>query len=161
MRPRPRLHETAHQRRTGEIMNDDAYFEPPAHEVFGPQGVHVAALIERARHLTLDEARALAPVRDAAMDAALGGAWAAARGGALGGAWSAARGAAWAAARGAARGAAWDATDAALAAAWDAAGALVVRDILTTEDYDTLTRAWRTTIGPLHPDDPDMRGDAP
>ena len=24
------------------------------------------------------------------------------------------------------------------------------------EDYDTLTRAWRTAIGPIHPDDPDI-----
>ena len=104
--------------------------EPPAHEAFGPQGVHVAALIDRARHLTLDEVRALAPVR--------------------GDAWVAARAAAW--------DAAWDAaSDAARTAARDAAGALVVRDLIATEDYDTLTRAWREVIGPIHPDDPDLR----
>ena len=46
------------------------------HEAFGPQGVHVAALIEQARALTADRALALAAARDAAWDAA----WAAARG---------------------------------------------------------------------------------
>ena len=121
--------------------------ELPAHEAFGPQGVHVAALIERARHLTLDEVRTLAPVRDAAWDAA----------------WDAARDAAWDAARdaalGGARGGAWDAVWEATCAAWDAAWsavALVVRDLITTEDYDTLTRPWREVIGPIHPDDPDI-----
>ena len=100
----------------------------PAHEALGPQGVHVVALIERARHLTLDEVRALALVR--------GDDWVAA--------WDAARTAAWVAAWVAASDAAW------------AAGALVVRDLITTEDYDTLTRPWREAIGPIHPDDPEM-----
>ena len=39
------------------------------------------------------------------------------------------------------------------AAAW----ALVVRDLITQEHYDALTRPWRTVVGPLHPDDPDLR----
>ena len=39
--------------------------------------------------------------------------------------------------------------------------ALVVRDLITTDQYDTLTRTWREVIGPIHPDDPDMRGDTP
>ena len=115
-------------------MNDDRYFELPAPEVFGPQGAHVVALLDRARHLTPDEASELDAELDAAWDAA----------------WDAARGAAW----DAAWGAAWDAT-------WDAACGLVVRDLITTEDYDALTRTWREVIGPIHPDDPDMRGDAP
>ena len=67
-----------------------------------------------------------------------------------------------AAARDAARAAAWAAArDAARAAARDAARALVVRDLITTDQYDTLTRTWREVIGPIHPDDPDMRGDTP
>ena len=114
----------------------------PAHGALGPQGVHVAALIERARHLTLDEVRALAPVR--------GDAWVAARDAAWVAAWDAASDAAWDAAIDVARTAAW-------VAARDTAGALVVRDLLTAEDYDTLTRPWREAIGPIHPDDPDMR----
>ena len=50
------------------------------------------------------------------------------------------------AARDAARDAAWG-------AACGAACGLVVRDVITTEDYDILTRAWRTVIGPIHPED--------
>ena len=54
--------------------------------------------------------------------------------------------------------AAWDA---ARDAARDAALALVVRDLigqhdLTQAHYDTLTRPWRTVIGPLHEDDAPM-----
>ena len=144
-------------------MNDDTIFELPAREVFGPQGTHVVALIERMRRLTLDEARGLASARDAAWGAARDVAWDVAWDD---NAWSAAWGAAWDAARGAARDD--DALDDALGAAWDAARgaardnardavlALVVRDLITTDHYDTLTRAWRTTIGPIHPDDPEL-----
>ena len=100
--------------------------ELPASDVFGPQGEHVAALIERASHLTGDEAQKL--------DAA----------------WGAARDAAW----DAARDAAWDAAgDAAGDAAWDAAAALVVRDLISTAHYDTLTQPWASVIGKVHPDD--------
>jgi len=72
--------------------------------------------------------------------------------------------AARAAARDAARDAAWDA---ARAAAWDAAraaaGALVVRGLIKPgaswdrSAYDALTKPWRTVIGPIHPDDEDLR----
>ena len=123
-------------------MSDDTYFEPPAHAVFGPQGVHVAALIDLAGRLTPDETSALAAALAAARDAAWGAAW----------------DAVWDAAGDAARGAVLDAAwDAAWDAVWDAAGALVVRDLITTDHYDTLTRAWRTVIGPIHPEDPDIR----
>lgn len=57
-----------------------------------------------------------------------------------------------------------------LSAAWDAAGyaardaawALVVRDLIgrgrfTQEHYDILTGPWRKVVGPIHPDDEDMR----
>ena len=65
--------------------------------------------------------------------------------------------AAWDAARDAARGAARDAAwDAARGAARDAAWALVARDLISTEHYDTLTAPWRTVIGPIHPDDPNL-----
>ena len=63
-----------------------------------------------------------------------------------------ARDAAWAAAWAAATAAA---RDAARDAAWAAAG-LVVRDLISTEHYDELTRVVRTTLGPIHPDDPAM-----
>ena len=53
---------------------------------------------------------------------------------------------------------------AALAAAWYAAGgaaggaawALVTRDLISTEHYDTLTLPWRHAIGRLHPDDAEV-----
>ena len=47
--------------------------------------------------------------------------------------------------------------DAAGDAAWDAAWALLVRDLISPRQYDTLTRTWRTVIGPVHPDDADIR----
>ena len=92
----------------------------------GPQGELVAALIERAGRLTPDEKRRLC----AAWDAARGAAW----------------DAAWDAARGAALGAAWD-------AAWDAALGLITRDLISSADYDTLTRPWASVIGKVYPDD--------
>ena len=66
--------------------------------------------------------------------------------------------AAWCAAGSAAWSAAWDAAwSAARDATWDAARALVVRDLISAEHYDTLTAPWRTSIGPIHPEDPDLR----
>ncbi len=120
--------------------------ELPAHEAFGPQGEQVAALIERARCLTAAEIKRL--------HAAWYAARAAARAAARYAAWDAAR----AAARYTARNAAWDAAgyaagDAAGYAAWS----LVARDLISTDAYDTLTRPWGEVIGPIHPDDPDMR----
>ena len=115
---------------------------------YGPQTPKVEALIQRARTLTGDEADALLAARYAAYDAA----------------YDAARYAAWDAARYAARDAAWYAArDATRYAAWDATCALVVRDLigqhgLTQAHYDALTGPWRRTVGPIHPDDEDLRG---
>lgn len=108
--------------------------ERPAHEAFGPQGEWVIALMDRCRALTHGEATRLAAAQaavwDAARDAARAAVWAAV--------WAAARDAAWAAAR-------------------DAAWGLVARGLIATAHYDTLTGPWRTTIGPIHPDDPDWK----
>jgi hypothetical protein len=140
--------------------------ELPAHEAFGPQGEQVAALIERARCLTAAEIKRLHAAwyaaRAAARAAARYAAWDAARAAARYTAWDAAWDAAWYAARAAARAAAGDAAgDAAWYAAGDAAGyaawSLVARDLISTDAYDTLTRPWGEVIGPIHPDDPDMR----
>ena len=73
--------------------------EVDAHLALGPQGVQVAALIERAGSLTADEVDRLAAARAAART-------------------------------------------------------LVVRDLIDPIHYDTLTRPWRDTIGPIHPEDP-------
>jgi hypothetical protein len=136
--------------------------ELPAHEALGPQGEHIAALVTRARALTLDELNRLSAARDAAWDAARDAAWDAALGAALGAAWAAARAAARDAARAAAwdaaRAAAWDAArdaawDPAWAAAWDAALGLATRDLITTEQYCTLVGPWASVCGWPHPDD--------
>ena len=116
--------------------------ELPATYALGPQGAVIAALIERAGQLSVDEAKRLDAARDAA--------WAAGDA-----AWVAAGVAAWDAVA-ATRVAAWDA---AWVAAWDAAGAwdaalgLVARDLISREHYDTLTRPWASVIGKVHPDD--------
>ena len=108
----------------------------------GPQGEHVAALIERAGRLTLDEKRRL------------GAAWAAVQGAAWGAAWVAARVAAWGAARAAVQGAARDAAlDAAWDTAWDTTLGLVTRDLITSDQYALLAKPWASVIGKVHPDD--------
>ncbi len=65
----------------------------------------------------------------------------------------AARNAAWYAARDAARDAA---RYAARSAAMEAVEALVARDCLAREHYETLSRPWRTTVGAIHPEDEDL-----
>ena len=135
----------------GEVFTPDPYRLPnkragfafkivrelPATDALGPQGVYVAALIKRSRQLTEGDVQRLATMNDDAP------------------AWNYAMAAVLRA--NATRGAAMTATrDAAMAAAWivtDAAIALVVRDLITRQDYDALTRPWRSAIGPIHPDD--------
>ena len=102
--------------------------EVDAWQALGPQGREVAAIIDRVRMLTTDELRQLGAARGAA--------------------WAAARDAARGAARDAARDAAWDAArDATWNAARDAALATLVRDLITTKQYDLLMAPWRTVIG--------------
>ena len=120
--------------------------EVDSHIALGPQGEYIAALIDRSGRLTGTQMNQLsiagAAAESAAWDAAESAAWDAAK--------AAVRDAAKAAVRDAAWYTAWD-------AAWDAAEALLVRDLISTEHYDTLTRSWRTIIGPIHPDDDDTR----
>lgn len=114
--------------------------ELPATDALGPQGVQVAALIERADRLTDVEARRLFDAWDAAMGAG----------------WHPAKTAAFAVddARTTAEDTVWAAAH---VAAGDAGLALVVRDLISVEHYDALTGPWRTIIGPIHPDDPDNK----
>ena len=121
--------------------------ELPAITALGPQGAEVAALIDRCHHLAGGDLERLAAARISAWGATRISAWDATRGAARDAAWGAARAAAW----GATRGAAWDA---AWGAAWDAARALIVRDAISREHYNTLTRPWASVIGKVHPDDP-------
>jgi hypothetical protein len=105
-------------------------------QTFGPSWETVVNLVHQAATLTAEQLDGLAAARDAAWDAA----------GAAAGA------------------AAWDAARAATigAAAGAAARAAATRDLIdqygfTQEHYDLLTRPWRTVVGPLHPDDADLR----
>ena len=117
--------------------------EVDAHLALGPQGVEVAAIIERASRLTADEMTRLYAARYAARAAAWAAAWAAARAAA----WDAARYAARAAARNAARDAAWIAAwDAAWDAAWAAAIATLARDLITDEHYQVLMAPWLEVV---------------
>ena len=119
--------------------------ELPISAAFGPNGDQLVGFLEALSGLTAkqwDAARDAA--RDAAGVAAGVAAWVAARDAAR----DAAGAAAWDAAGVAARVAARDAArDAAGVAAWDAAGvaarALVVRDKITPEQFDTLTAPMR------------------
>jgi hypothetical protein len=140
--------------------------EIDAHGALGPQGVQVAAIIERCATLTADEVSRLNAAWDAARGTARGttwdAAWDATRVAARVAAWDAA----WDATRVAARVAAWDAAlyaaarDAALGAAWG----LLLRDLIgqhpgwDQDAYDLLTGPWRDAIGPIHPDDAPMAG---
>ncbi len=134
--------------------------ELPATEALGPNGEAVAAFIARCRSLNADELERLAAAWTAAWTAAWNAAWDAAGDAARNAARASARDAAWnaarASARNAARDAAWDAAwnaawdaagdaawDAAGDAAWDAAWALVVKDLITPEQFATLTKSWR------------------
>ena len=114
--------------------------ELPAMQALGPQGAAVAALIDGLRRL---DAEALARLADARV-AVRGAVWGAARDAVR----VAVRGAAWVAARDAvrdaARDAAWDAADAAVA--------LVVWDLITSEHRDTLTAPIRTALPDLWAD---------
>ena len=114
--------------------------ELPAHEVFGPQGAEVVAILDRAAKLTTEEVENLAAAWDAARGAARNDARHAARDDAR----HAARDAAQVAARGTGRHAAWDA---AWGAAHDAALATLARDLIPTEHHDLLIGAWRTVMG--------------
>ena len=116
--------------------------EVDAHLALGPQGEHVAALIERCRSLTGDDLDRLYAARVATQDTAR----------------IAVRIAAW----DAARDFAWDtARDTARDAARVAALGLLCRDLIgrhpgwDQDAYDLLTGPWRDVIGPIHPDDGD------
>ena len=139
----------------------------------GPQADQLLALFDAAERLTGDKLRDLAAARTAARTAARNASWDAARTAAADAAWEASWDAAREAARNAAADAAWYAAreatmeatgnaartaagNAAWNASYGAAEALVLRDFLAQEHYDTLTRPWRTAVGALHPDDEDL-----
>lgn len=121
---------------------------------YGPQTIEIEALIARAKVITDDESRSWYAAWYATQDSSPNAAWDAARDAALDAAWDAA----WDAARDVADDAAWDAVrSAADYPVRDAALALLVRDLISEDDYDLLTRPWRQAIGPIHSDDIDIK----
>jgi hypothetical protein len=129
-------------------------------DTFGPQWEQIVAFTRRAAVLTHDEGQRLVAARDSAGHAAQGIALNTAECAAEYAAEYAGRLDAWYAAWDAVRNAAdWDATRyVPRYIARGATRALVVRDLIGQHDftqahYDTLTRSWRTVIGPAHPDD--------
>lgn len=127
-----------------------------AYQAFGPRGREVAALIARAKRITPDEAVRLSVARSAAIPAV--GDADEYRFAARHAAWSATT--RYAAARHAAQGAAEsaavrspagaipeDAWDDAVDSALDAAVALVARDLISDEHYQTLAGPWLSVIG--------------
>ena len=133
--------------------------ELPAWQALGPNGEAVAALIKRCRTMTYDEAEQLSAAWSAARSAAGDAAWYAARDAAWDAAgdatWDAARDAAWYAARSAAWYATWDAArdaarsaarDATWSAAWSATRALMVKDLITPEQFDLLHGPWASVM---------------
>lgn len=125
--------------------------EIEAWRALGPNGESVVAVIKRAGSLTAEEALGLYSAWDAAMVAAMGAALDAAMVAAMAAARVAARDAARIAAMDAAwvaaRDAAGDAVrDAAGDAAEDAVTAVVVRDLITEEHFNTLYSPWDSVI---------------
>ena len=130
--------------------------ELPGWQVFGPNGEAVAAHIERCKTITADEmARLYAAwrsARNAARSAAFNAAWNAARNALRNAAFNAAFNAAWDAARyplgdaarNAAGNAAWNTAE---DAAWYAGAALVVRDLISPEQFDLLYGPWASVFG--------------
>lgn len=123
--------------------------ERPAHEALGPQGEHVAALIDRASRLIIGELDDLDATWVIVRYAASSAASSAKR--------FAKRSAAYATADDAAYDAAYDVSSAARWVVSDATLGLVVRDLISTDHYDTLTRPWRTVVGSIHPDDEPLK----
>ena len=118
--------------------------EFPAWQALGPNGEEVAALIDRARMLTKEEIKRLYAAAYAAGPAARYAAENAARYAA----WDAARYAAWLAAWDAAGYAArYAAAYAAENAAWVAVWALVVKDLISSEQFELLYGSWGKVIG--------------
>ena len=117
--------------------------ELPAWQALGPNGEAVAAHIERCKAITPEQGQKLwAASRDASWGASWDASWAAI--------WdasrAASRGASWAAIWGASRAARRNARWAASRAASWAAVALVVRDLITPEQFNELYGPWASVM---------------
>lgn len=146
-------------------------FDVDIENAFGPQWSEIVPVVRRTATFDSADRDRLRAVVGAARDDAWRDAAEAA--------WFTARDADRATSRNAARNAAGDAArfatgdvtgyadrdttqDAAEESAEGPVGALAIRDLIgqgsfSQAHYDTLTSAWRTVIGPIHPDDPDSQ----
>ncbi len=123
--------------------------ELDAWRVFGPNGRHVVAVLDRFKVCTPDEISRLRSSWDAARTATRDAAWVATRETARETAWVATRDAVWVATwetvRGAVRDAAWE-------TAWETAWGAVIADLVgqhgyTQTHHDLLTGPWRKVVG--------------
>ena len=103
-------------------------------DIYGPNWRYVVTLVRQAASLTAEQVESLKAVRTAVR----GAAWVVGRNAAR----NAAGDAAWGAVRGVVRGAAEGWTR-------DAASALVVRDLITPEQYQTLAGPWESVMGEI------------
>jgi len=105
--------------------------------MYGPQTIEIEALIEKISNMPEKQAVELKSAWDANWNTAWEAAWIIAR--------EAARNAGRWAARDAAHGAVWDSV--AYGAARDAVLALLVKDKISAEDFDTLYGPWKSVMG--------------
>ena len=112
---------------------------------FGPNTPEIRQLIKKLKTITPEQAMELAAAYDTAWNAARSAAYDAARDAAWYAAWNAARSAAW----NAARSAAWKAArPAARSAAYDATLALLVKDLISEDDFNILYGPWAAVMEP-------------
>lgn len=121
---------------------------------YGPNTALVERVIEQAKTMTPEQAEALEAAWIDDEFAIWNSAKRAARRDAYGVARRAAHGAGRDTAWYAARGASWKAgPDDAWFVTWNTAAACIVRDLITPEQFDTLTETWVSVFGPLDDDD--------
>ena len=118
--------------------------ELPGWQVFGPNGEAVAAHIERCKTITADEMARLYAAWRSAWNTAWYAAWNTAWNALRNAAFNAAFNAAWDAARYPLGDAAWNT---AWNTAWYAGAALVVRDLISPEQFDLLYGPWASVFG--------------
>jgi hypothetical protein len=113
--------------------------ELPAWQAFGPNGQQVVEFMEKAKGLTQAQADSISSAYAGTYSSAV---WSSAYLAAVGASWDDARGAAWDATWGAAR----DAERSVRNAVWDAANALLVRDLISEEHFNVLYAPCRNVM---------------
>ncbi len=129
---------------------------------FGPNWLGVTRLVRRVAKLDAEEIVSLAAARASAPDATQVAVWGAAQDATQVAARASAQDAAWDAVWDAAMDAASDAAvdadqlthlEAGLLAVWRAAAGIVVRDVITTSQFNAMTQPWVAVLGPTWDED--------